>query len=131
MRKDLGQVLLLKVTWGRTHILFALALSLSAVRSCGLASPDKAGSHHGWQDDGCLPGLCMVGSKSCRMCGREGGKSQAKALSLQSAGVILPGQSCGRCLRTAYGAMRGRAEVLDAGEQPSPPGPGPDLAPSP
>lgn len=100
---------------GRNHVLFALTLSLSALRSRSLASLGKAGQ---W----CPPGLCMLGSKSYTMCGREGGRSQVKALSLQSAGVILPGQNCGRCLCTVYGAMREGAEVLSAGKQPSPPG---------
>lgn len=63
----------------------------------------------------CLPGLCMVGSKSCSMCGREGGKEKTRK---------------GSVLAVCWGypvwaelwpvPLWGRGEVLKAGEQPSP-----------
>lgn len=49
----------------------------------------------GWQDSG-APQPCAWWGKNPARCvaGREGSKSQVKALSLQSAGVVLSGQSC-------------------------------------
>lgn len=96
-------------------------------RPCSLASPDKAGWHGGGRT--VVPPRSVhdgeqCGCVACVACvaGREERKSRVKALSLHSAGVILSRQSCSQCLGTLYGAVGGRGEVLNAGEQPSPPG---------
>lgn len=102
---------------GQSHVLFAVTLSLSAVRSCSLASPDKAGSHHGAGRTVVPPRPVPAGEQVLQRVWQGGREEKAKQRLCPCSLLEL---SC--LCQTVYGAMRGRGEVQNAREQPSPPG---------